>query len=143
MKLHRIKIKNFRNFKDLDVMLGDQVVIVVPAYSSIEGVITAMRDGAFHYISKPFKNEEVVLTIRRGLGQRQLTAESRALRAQLGQRFGIDNLIGKSAAMRSVYDLVRLAAPSRSNRQIHRPPTIPRSRRSICAACSRTECRRS
>ncbi|HNU84125.1 MAG TPA: sigma-54 dependent transcriptional regulator, partial [Thermoanaerobaculia bacterium] len=55
------------------------------------------------------------LTIRRGLEQRQLTAENRALRAQLGQRFGIDNLIGKSAAMRSVYDLVRLAAPSRSN----------------------------
>jgi len=93
----------------------DQVVIVVTAYSSIEGAITAMRDGAFHYISKPFKNEEVVLTIRRGLEQRQLTAENRALRAQLGQRFGIDNLIGKSAAMRSVYDLVRLAAPSRSN----------------------------
>jgi len=90
-------------------------VIVVTAYSSIEGAITAMRDGAFHYISKPFKNEEVVLTIRRGLEQRQLTAENRALRAQLGQRFGIDNLIGKSAAMRSVYDLVRLAAPSRSN----------------------------
>ena len=93
----------------------DQVVIVVTAYSSIEGAITAMRDGAFHYISKPFKNEEVVLTIRRGLEQRQLTAENRALRAQLGQRFGIDNIIGKSAAMRSVYDLVRLAAPSRSN----------------------------
>ncbi|HSM51427.1 MAG TPA: response regulator, partial [Thermoanaerobaculia bacterium] len=58
----------------------EQVVIVVTAYSSIEGAIEAMRDGAFHYIPKPFKNEEVVLTIRRGLEQRRLTSENRALR---------------------------------------------------------------
>jgi two-component system response regulator PilR (NtrC family) len=93
----------------------EQVVIVVTAYSSIEGAIEAMRDGAFHYIPKPFKNEEVILTIRRGLEQRRLTSENRALREQLGQRFGIDNLIGKSREMQKVFDLVRLAAPAKSN----------------------------
>ena len=51
----------------------DQVVVVITAYSSIEGAIEAMREGAFHYIPKPFKNEEVLLTIRKGLDQQRLT----------------------------------------------------------------------
>ncbi|QQR75227.1 MAG: sigma-54-dependent Fis family transcriptional regulator [Holophagales bacterium] len=93
----------------------DQVVIVVTAYSSIEGAIEAMREGAFHYIPKPFKNEEVLLTVRRGLEQRRLWVENRALREKLGQRFGLDNLIGKSREMQQVFDLVRLAAPAKSN----------------------------
>ena len=46
----------------------EQVVVVITAFSSIEGAIEAMRQGAFHYIPKPFKNEEVLLTIRQGLG---------------------------------------------------------------------------
>ena len=43
----------------------DLVVVVITAFSSIEGAIEAMREGAFHYISKPFKNEEVLLTVRK------------------------------------------------------------------------------
>ncbi len=93
----------------------DQVVIVITAYSSIEGAIEAMREGAFHYIPKPFKNEEVLLTVRKGLEQRRLTQENRELREQLGRRFGLDNIIGKSQPMQQVFDLIRLAAPSKSN----------------------------
>ena len=66
----------------------DQVVVIITAYSSIEGAITAMREGAFHYIPKPFKNEEVLLTLRKGLEQRRLAEENRALREQLRQRGG-------------------------------------------------------
>ena len=44
----------------------DAVVVIVTAYSSIEGAIEAMREGAFHYIPKPFQNEEVLLTVERG-----------------------------------------------------------------------------
>jgi len=93
----------------------DQVIIVITAFSSIEGAIEAMREGAFHYIPKPFKNDEVLLTIRKGLDQRRLTTENRALKAQLEKRYGLDNIIGKSAAMQQVFDLIRLAAPSKSN----------------------------
>src|SRR5690606_38068588 len=75
----------------------------------------AMREGAFHYIPKPFKNEEVLLTVRKGLEQRRLTQENRELREQLGRRFGLDNIIGKSQPMQQVFDLIRLAAPSKSN----------------------------
>jgi two-component system response regulator PilR (NtrC family) len=89
--------------------------VVITAYSSIEGAIEAMREGAFHYIPKPFKNEEVLLTIRKGLEQRRLTSENRELREQLKQRFGFDNLVGKSKPMQQVFDLVSLAAPAKSN----------------------------
>ena len=93
----------------------DVVVVVITAYSSIESAIEAMREGAFHYIPKPFKNEEVLLTVRKGLEQRRLTAENRSLKEQLRQRFAFDNIIGKSKPMQQVYELIQLAAPSKSN----------------------------
>ena len=93
----------------------EQVVIVITAYSSIESAIEAMRVGAFHYIPKPFKNEEVLLTIRKGLEQRRLTSENRSLKQELEKRYGLDKIIGKSSPMQQVFDLIRLAAPSKSN----------------------------
>ncbi len=93
----------------------DQVVVVITAFSSIEGAIEAMRQGAFHYIPKPFKNEEVLLTIRQGLERRRLASENRMLKAELKQRYGFDNIIGKSKPMQKVFELVELAAPAKSN----------------------------
>jgi len=93
----------------------DVVVVVITAFSSIESAIEAMREGAFHYIPKPFKNEEVLLTIRKGLEQRRLTSENRSLREQLRQRFAFDNILGKSKPMQQVYELIQLAAPAKSN----------------------------
>ena len=93
----------------------EQVVVVITAFSSIEGAIEAMRQGAFHYIPKPFKNEEVLLTIRQGLERRRLASENRMLKAELKQRFGFDNIIGKSRPMQKVFELVELAAPAKSN----------------------------
>jgi two-component system response regulator PilR (NtrC family) len=93
----------------------DQVVVIITAFSSIEGAIEAMREGAFHYIPKPFKNDEVLLTIKKGLERRQLTHENRTLRAELQKRYSFDNIIGKSKPMQRVFELIRLAAPSKSN----------------------------
>ncbi len=93
----------------------EQVVVVITAFSSIEGAIEAMRQGAFHYIPKPFKNEEVLLTIRQGLERRRLASENRMLKAELKQRYGFDNIIGKSKPMQQVFDLIELAAPAKSN----------------------------
>ncbi len=94
---------------------ADVVVVVITAFSSIETAIEAMREGAFHYIAKPFKNEEVLLTLRKGLEQRRLATENKSLREQLRQRFGFDNIIGKGKPMQQVYELIQLAAPSKSN----------------------------
>ena len=92
----------------------DAVVVIVTAYSSIEGAIEAMREGAFHYIPKPFQNEEVLLTLRKGAEARRLTEENRRLREELSLRYGLGRIVGKSESMRKVFELVRLAGPSRS-----------------------------
>jgi DNA-binding NtrC family response regulator len=105
-------IEVLRQIRSID---PDLVVVVITAYSSIEGAIEAMREGAFHYIPKPFKNEEVLLAIRKGLEQGRLTRENRALKAQLRERFGMDNIIGKSKPMQQVFELIRLTAPAKSN----------------------------
>ncbi len=94
----------------------DQLVVVITAYSSMETAIQAMRSGAFDYVAKPFKNEEVLLTIRRGLEQGRLKTENKALRKQLqSAKPGIDNIVGKSRPMQAVYDLIQRAAPATSN----------------------------
>jgi len=90
-------------------------VIVITAYSSIDGAIEAMKQGAFHYIPKPFKNEEVVLTVNKALEQRRLSRENERLKAELSQKYAYSNIIGKSEPMRKVFEMIRLAAPSRSN----------------------------
>jgi DNA-binding NtrC family response regulator len=92
----------------------DAVVVIVTAYSSIEGAIQAMREGAFHYIPKPFQNQEVLLTVQKGAEARRLTEENRRLKNELSRRYGLGRIVGKSNAMRKVFDLVRLAGPSRS-----------------------------
>src|SRR5438477_3885957 len=90
-------------------------VVVITAFSSIDGAIEAMKHGAFHYIPKPFKNEEVVLTVNKALEQRRLSRENERLKEELAEKYAYANIIGKSEPMRKVYELIRLAAPSRSN----------------------------
>ena len=90
-------------------------VVVITAFSSIDGAIEAMKFGAFHYIPKPFKNEEVVLTVNKALEQRRLSRENERLKAELSEKYSYANIIGKSETMRKVFELIRLASPSRSN----------------------------
>ncbi len=93
----------------------DQLVVVITAYSSMETAIQAMRAGAFDYIAKPFKNEEVLLTIQRGLEQRRLTTENKVLKSQIRRETGLEGIIGNSQPMTVVYDLIKRAAPANSN----------------------------
>jgi DNA-binding NtrC family response regulator len=87
-------------------------VIVITAYSSVESAIEAMRLGAFHYVPKPFKNEEVLHLVRRAAEGRSLRAENRRLRSQLE---GMDEIVGTSRRMQEMFELIRRAAPARSN----------------------------
>ena len=87
-------------------------VIMMTAYSSVESAIEAMRLGAFHYVPKPFKHEEVLHIIRQALERRHLQAENVRLKSRLE---GMGEIIGTSRAMDEVFELVRRAAPARSN----------------------------
>ncbi len=92
----------------------DQVVIMITAYGSVETAVQAMRMGADDYLTKPFKNEDVLRTLRHGLSHRRLLTENRSLRRALLGRTGYGELVGKSPAMRDLYRLIEQVAPSRS-----------------------------
>jgi two-component system response regulator PilR (NtrC family) len=90
-------------------------VIVITAYSSVESAIEAMKRGAFHYIPKPFKNEEILVNVNKALEQRRLMQANERLMEELKRRYSFSNIIGKSPAMARVFELIHLAAPSTSN----------------------------
>jgi DNA-binding NtrC family response regulator len=93
----------------------DLAVIIITAYGSIESAIAAMKSGAFDYITKPFKNEEVIVVVRNAMERRRLVNENRTLRQNIQERYHkFANIIGKSPRMRQVFDLIIQAAPSRS-----------------------------
>jgi two-component system response regulator PilR (NtrC family) len=93
----------------------DLAVVIITAYASVESAISAMKGGAFDYITKPFKNEEVLVVVRNAMERRRLLHENRSLRQNIQERYHrFANVIGKSPPMRQVFDLVIQAAPSRS-----------------------------
>ena len=94
----------------------DLAVIIITAYASIESAISAMKSGAFDYITKPFKNDEVLVVIGNAMERRRLVHENRNLRQNIQERYHkFGNIIGRSPKMRQVFDLIIQAAPSRSS----------------------------
>ena len=94
----------------------DVVVIMITGHGSVESAVEAMRAGAFDYLLKPLPSNDVLrLAVERASERRRLVEENRRLREPLAPRSGFDNVIGKSPAMESVFDLVRKAARSEAN----------------------------
>jgi two-component system response regulator PilR (NtrC family) len=105
-------ISTLDELKKLD---DDLPVLMITAFASVENAIAAMKRGAFDYITKPFKNDEVLIVVRNAVERRRLMAENTALRQNLqaqSQRFA--GIIGRSPRMKQVFDLIIQAAPSRS-----------------------------
>ena len=90
------------------------LIIILTAYASVESAIEAMKIGAFDYIQKPFKHEELLLTIARALEHKNLQKENVRLRDELKRKFSFANILGKSKVMENVFDLIKAAAPTRS-----------------------------
>ncbi len=93
----------------------DISVIMITAFASVDTAVAAMKRGAFDYITKPFKNDEVLVVLRNAVERQRLETENRVLRQNLQERYHkFDNIIGRSPRMRQVFDLIIQAAPSRS-----------------------------
>jgi DNA-binding NtrC family response regulator len=93
----------------------ERPVIVMTAFGAVDTAVTAMRQGAADYLTKPINVEELVLVIERALERRRLRAEAGQLRARLHQRHQVSNLIGSSPAMQPVFDTILQVAPSRAS----------------------------
>ncbi len=87
-------------------------VILMTAFASVETAIAAMRQGAFDYLSKPFKMGEVTIAVRRALEDRRLREENRRLRDEVGRRYAVTTLLGRSRVMQPVFE--QIAAVARS-----------------------------
>ncbi len=88
----------------------DRPVIVVTAYSAVDTAVESIRQGAYHYLTKPFKMEELALFLERALDEVKVRREAIALRRSLREQAGLPGLVGASAAMREVKDLVTRVA---------------------------------
>ncbi|MGE4468619.1 MAG: sigma-54-dependent transcriptional regulator [Desulfovibrio sp.] len=89
-------------------------VLIMTAFGSIESAVEAMRIGAFDYITKPFNNEELLLSVDKAARFARTQQENRLLRQQIQERFGADNIIGRGKAMQGVLEMVHRAGPSKS-----------------------------
>src|SRR5438128_1752157 len=89
-------------------------VIIITAIGALETAVTAIKEGSFDYITKPWNNEKLVVIVTNAIKQRQLMSENLQLRRALKERFGYSNIIGKSEKILKVLDLVTQVASSRS-----------------------------
>lgn len=90
-------------------------VIILTAYGTIDTAVEAMRRGAYTYITKPINRRELLLHIKNGLEKSSLSREVRRLKALVGERYGFENIIGKSRKMQDVMEQVARAAETDSN----------------------------
>ncbi len=92
----------------------DTTVIMITAFGSIETAIEAIREGAYDYISKPFKLDEIKFTIQRALEQRRLVQENKFYRQELLEKYQFKNVIGRTPQMFQVYKTVAKVADTKS-----------------------------
>jgi two-component system, NtrC family, response regulator AtoC len=90
----------------------DCEVVMMTAYASAETAIEAMKLGAFDYLLKPFKTEELLILVKRIAERRSLQDENKALRQSLGDRFQFDNIISQSGPMQEVLQQAVQVAPT-------------------------------
>ncbi|WP_432738709.1 sigma-54-dependent transcriptional regulator [Maridesulfovibrio sp. FT414] len=89
-------------------------VIIMTAFGSIESAVEAMKIGAFDYITKPFANEELLLSVTKAAQFARAQRENRQLREQIKDRYSPSNIIGRSKPMLQVFDMISKAAPGSS-----------------------------
>jgi DNA-binding NtrC family response regulator len=87
-------------------------VIMLTAYGSLETAIGAMKFGAFDYITKPFKVDELMITVQRALDYSRAVSENASLKAKLQTQYRIESIIAESQSMQAVCELVRKVAPT-------------------------------
>jgi len=93
----------------------DTVVIMITAFASTETAITAMKEGAYDYVTKPFKVDELRIVVEKALEKKLLSSENRRLRRELRSHSRDRSIIGNSAVIRRVSELIAQVADSKAN----------------------------
>ena len=93
----------------------EAVVIVMTAFSSVETAVAALRKGAYDYITKPFDNDDLIQTIRNAAQHKRLFRENKMLRRELNRHVSFSEIVGQSASLKKVFELVEKVAASSAN----------------------------
>ncbi len=85
----------------------DATIIMMSAYGTVDTAVECMKMGAYDYISKPFKNDEIVLVLRKAEERERLKSENSRLRAEIEREYSFNGIIGKTPSMRDIFSLIR------------------------------------
>lgn len=96
-------------------MYPDLLFMMITAFGTAESAVEAMKMGAYDYITKPFKIDEVRINIANALRSRNLEVENRVLRKELQKEYSFQNLVGNSEAMHKIFELIRKVSDSPTN----------------------------
>jgi two-component system NtrC family response regulator len=108
------KMSGIELLDEFNRLYPDLPVIIMTAYGTVEKAVTAMKKGAFDYILKPFKNEEILITIAKALEHRHLILKNLLLNQELEKKYGFPNIVGESRVMQEILALVKRVAQSRA-----------------------------
>ena len=89
-------------------------VIMMSAYGTLDTAIEAMKQGAYDYISKPFKPDEVILTLRKAEERERLRKEIELLRKEVKKEYSFDNIVSKNEEMRRIFEVIQKVAQYKS-----------------------------
>ncbi|MFO0982532.1 MAG: sigma-54 dependent transcriptional regulator [Planctomycetota bacterium] len=92
----------------------DTEVVIATGYGTIDLAVAAMREGAYHFVPKPINPVALVRLLDEIAEKRSLKAEVNSLRRQLDERYGFENLIGRSPKMQDVFEVIRQVAPTKA-----------------------------
>lgn len=110
-----LKMKRLDGLETLQILkeVGELVpVVILTAFSSVDSAVTAMKKGAFDYITKPVDIEELKCILSRALDFEKLQEENRLLKKRLHEKFKFDSIIGRSRSMQELFETLALVAPS-------------------------------
>ena len=99
---------------EMKKMDADLPILMLTAQASIESAIAAMKKGAFDYVTKPFKHDELLILLQKALQQSDLVDENRSLKLAIRPQGNFLGLVGKSPKMEQVYALIQQAGPART-----------------------------
>src|SRR5687768_12497730 len=91
------------------------LLMIITAFGTTESAVEAMKLGAYDYITKPFKIDEVRINISNALRSRSLEVENRTLKKELKKEYSFQSIVGNSEAMHRIYDLIRRVSQSPTN----------------------------
>ena len=100
--------------KKVKALSPETIVIMITAYASADTAIKAMKEGAYDYITKPFKVEEIKLIIKNALEKKNLQKENTLLKQVVKDRYHFGNIIGQSPKMLALYDLLEKVAGTKT-----------------------------